>query len=278
MRFQYFSLRWLAAGLFSSLATILSPVVCAQDTTASQAAIDFARQVQPILAKHCYACHGPDEAAGGLQFTSEEAVFSELDSGLPAIVPRQPGESEVFKRLIAEDEYERMPAEADPLLIKKIDIIRKWIEQGAPWSEHWGFSKPQVVDVPKVDSADRNQHPIDRFIYQRLNDSGLKPSGKADKRTLIRRATYDLTGLPPTIEEVRAFVDDDSDDAWEQLIDRLLASEHYGEQWARHWLDTVRYAETNSFELDDDKPIRLEVSGLRDPLAQRRQAVRSIRA
>lgn len=254
MRFQAFPLRWLAAGLFSVTATIHSPVVCAQDAIASERTIDFARQVQPILAKHCYACHGPDEAEGGLQFTSKEAAFAELDSGSHAIVAGKPGESEVFKRLIAEDEYERMPAEADPLLSEEIQIIRKWIEQGAPWHEHWGFSKPRIADAPKVDNAQWNRNPIDQFIYKQLKNSGLKPNRKSDKRTLIRRATYDLTGLPPTFQEVEAFLNDNSADAWEKLIDRLLDSPHYGERWGRHWLDLVRYAETNSYELDGPKP------------------------
>lgn len=247
-------LRWLAAGLFTSIATIHSPVVCAQDTTASERAIDFARQVQPILAKHCYACHGPDAAKGGLQFTSKEAAFSELDSGFHAIVANKPGESEIFKRLTAEDEDDRMPAKADPLLPEEIEIIRKWIEQGAQWSEHWGFSKPQIADVPRVDNAEWNRNPIDQFIYKQLEDSGLKPNRKVDKRTLIRRATYDLTGLPPTFQEVETFLNDNSDNAFEKLIDRLLASTHYGERWGRHWLDLVRYAESNSYELDGPKP------------------------
>jgi mono/diheme cytochrome c family protein len=229
-------------------------VVYAQDSTASERAIDFARQVQPVLAKHCYSCHGPGEAEGGLQFTSKDAAFSELDSGFHAIVAGKPDESEVFKRLTAENEDERMPAEADPLLPEEIEIIRKWIEQGAQWYEHWGFSKPQVADVPNVDRAEWNRNPIDQFIYQQLKDSGLKPNGKADKRTLIRRATYDLTGLPPTFQEVAAFLNDHSGDAWEKLIDRLLDSPHYGERWGRHWLDLVRYAETNSYELDGLKP------------------------
>ncbi|MDG1894341.1 MAG: PSD1 and planctomycete cytochrome C domain-containing protein [Fuerstiella sp.] len=233
---------------------IHTPVVFAQDTTGSERAIDFARQVQPILAKHCYACHGPDEAEGGLQFTSKEAAFSKLDSGFHAIVAGKPGESEVFKRLTAEDEHERMPSEADPLLPEEIEIVRKWIQQGAQWHEHWGFSKPRIADVPKVDNAQWTRNQIDQFIYKQLQDSGLKPNSKADKRTLIRRATYDLIGLPPTFREVDAFLNDNSGDAWERLIDRLLDSPHYGERWGRHWLDLVRYAETNSYEVDGPKP------------------------
>ena len=245
---------WVAVSLGSAIATNHVPAVVAQQATASESTVDFARQVQPILAKHCYACHGPDEAAGGLQFTSKEAAFSKLDSGIHAIVANKPGESEVFKRLTAEDEDERMPAEADPLLPEEIEIIRKWIEQGAQWSEHWGFSRPQLADVPKVDNAEWNQHSIDQFIYKQLEDSGLKPNRKADRRTLIRRATYDLTGLPPTFQEVESFLNDHSEDAFEKLIDRLLASAHYGERWGRHWLDLVRYAETNSYEVDAPKP------------------------
>ena len=244
----------LLTGFVISIVVIHTPVVFAQDATDSERAIDFARQVQPILAKHCYACHGPDEAEGGLQFTSKEAAFSELDSGFHAIVAGKPGESEVFKRLTAEDEHERMPAEADPILPEEIEIIRKWIHQGAQWHEHWGFSKPRIADVPKVNNAQWNRNPIDQFIYKQLQDSGLKPNRKADKRTLIRRATYDLTGLPPTFKEVEAFLNDNSGDAWEKLIDRLLDSPHYGERWGRHWLDLVRYAETNSYEVDGPKP------------------------
>jgi mono/diheme cytochrome c family protein len=244
----------LLRGFVISIVVIHTPVVFAQDTTGSERAIDFARQVQPILAKHCYACHGPDEAEGGLQFTSKEAAFSELDSGFHAIVAGKPGESEVFKRLTAEDEHERMPAETDPLLPEEIEIVRKWIQQGAQWHEHWAFSKPRIADVPKVDNAQWNRNPIDQFIYKQLQDSGLRPNSKADKRTLIRRATYDLTGLPPTFQEVDAFLNDNSGDAWEKLIDRLLDSPHYGERWGRHWLDLVRYAETNSYEVDGPKP------------------------
>lgn len=243
----------LLAGFTTSIATIPSSVVFSQDATALEPTIDFARQVQPILAKHCYACHGPDVAEGGLQFTSKEAAFSELDSGFLAIVAHKPGESEVFKRLTSTDDDERMPAEADPLLPEEIEIIRKWIHQGAQWHDHWGFSKPRIADVPKVDSAEWNQNPIDQFIYKQLKDSGLKPNGKAGKRTRIRRATYDLTGLPPTFQEVEAFLNDNSGDAWEKLIDRLLDSPHYGERWGRHWLDLVRYAETNSYEVDGPK-------------------------
>jgi mono/diheme cytochrome c family protein len=244
----------LLGGFVASIATLPSPVVCAQDATTSERAIDFARQVQPILAKHCYACHGPGEAEGGLQFTSKEAAFAELDSGFHAIVAGKPGESEVYKRLTAEDEDERMPAEADPLRPEEIEIIRKWIQKGAQWYEHWGFSKPRIVDIPKVDNAQWNRNPMDQFIYKQLKDAGLKPNAKSDKRTLIRRATYDLTGLPPTFQEVEAFLNDNSNDAWERLIDRLLDSPHYGERWGRHWLDLVRYAETNSYELDGPKP------------------------
>jgi mono/diheme cytochrome c family protein len=245
---------WVAVSLCSAIAANQVPAAVAQQATASDSTIDFARQVQPILAKHCYACHGPDKAGGGLQFTSKKAVFSELDSGLHAVVANKPGESEVFKRLTAIDEDERMPAEADPLPSEEIAIIRKWIEQGARWSEHWGFSKPRIVDVPNVDNSEWNRHPIDQFIFQRLKNSGLKPNGKADRRTLIRRSTYDLTGLPPTFQEVESFLTDNSDDAYETLIDRLLASSHYGERWGRHWLDLVRYAESNSYELDGPKP------------------------
>ena len=145
----------------------------------------------------------------------------------------------------------------------QIEALRGWIGQGAEWKEHWAFRAPGKPEVPPIDAAafphavadrDAPPTPIDAFILQGLAKRGLTAPPLADKRTLVRRATYDLTGLPPTEAEVQAFLADDASGAWERVVDRLLASPHYGEKWGRHWLDLVRYADTNSFERDGDKP------------------------
>lgn len=218
------------------------------------AKVDFIQQVQPILAKHCYACHGPDEAEGGLSFTSEETAFAEADSGEPAIVPGDVEASTLIARISSDDEFERMPPEGDPLSKSEIELLRRWIEQGAGWDKHWAFKPMQSVEPPAVEDADWSNHPIDAFLHDSLSGAGMKPNGPADRATLIRRAHYDLTGLPPSAEQVEAFVNDPDPDAFAKRVDQLLESPHYGERWGRHWLDLVRYAETNSYERDGVKP------------------------
>jgi len=216
--------------------------------------VDFPRQVEPILAKRCFACHGPDKAQGGLRLNSRKGALVDLDSGSHAIVPGKPDESELVRRITATDESQRMPPEGKPLSDDQIAVIRRWISEGASWPEHWAFRpvKPQLV--PQVKRADWVRNPIDAFIASRLEQAALAPAPAADRAALLRRVSYDLTGLPPSPAEVDAFLADTSVTAYEKLVDRLLASSHYGERWGRHWLDAVRYAETNSFERDTVKP------------------------
>ena len=226
------------------------------------AAVDFQRDVQPILAKHCLACHGPDEAEAGLSLTGFAGITAELDSGEHAVVPHEPDASELIARVSAEDEYTRMPPEGDPLSPAQIDTLRRWIAAGAGWSEHWAFVPPEVREPPadaELGDPAWVRNGIDRFVLARLDDAGpaspaLSPNPEADRRTLIRRVAFDLTGLPPTPEEVAAFVADPDPLAYEKLVDRLLESPRHGERWARHWLDLVRFAETNSYERDGTKP------------------------
>ena len=216
--------------------------------------VDFARDVQPIFAKHCVACHGPGEAEGGLQITDRESVFGELDSGEHAIVPGDTAASELLNRIASEDDDLRMPPEGKPLTPDQIDTIRRWIAQGSSWQEHWGFSPPKSLPPPAIDS-DWIRNGIDAFVLDRLNKNGLHPASPAPPEQLMRRAMYDLTGLPPSPDEVRSYLaDPDKEDRFERLVDRLLESEHFGERWARHWLDLVRFAETNSYERDGNKP------------------------
>jgi hypothetical protein len=216
--------------------------------------VDFIKQVQPILAKRCFACHGPDEAESGLSFSDQQSAFAETDSGEPVIVPGDVDGSSLIARITSEDEFERMPPEGDPMTPDEIEILKSWIQQGAAWSKHWAF-EPMRKTVPvTVDDARWNENPIDAFLYDSLAQDNLRPNPPADRATLIRRAYYDLIGLPPAAAQVQQFVSDPDPLAFERLVDQLLDSPHYGERWGRHWLDLVRYAETNSFERDGPKP------------------------
>jgi mono/diheme cytochrome c family protein len=223
-------------------------------TSPNEPEVDFIQQVQPILAKRCYACHGPDEAESGLRFTGKEAALAEADSGEFAIVPGDVEASMLIARITSEDEFERMPPEGDAISPAEVKVLTRWIEQGARWDKHWAFVPMKRADPPGVSDRLWNQHPIDAFIYNSLTEANLKPSALADRATLIRRAYYDLTGLPPSADQVQQFVSDPDPLAFEKIVDQLLQSDHYGERWGRHWLDLVRYAETNSYERDGAKP------------------------
>jgi len=256
---------WLIVFLISTSFSVNNNKLLADQTSTPVAAqlvsvakapepIDFNRQVRPLLAKHCYACHGPDEAESGLNLTSFESATAECDSGSKAIVPHKSMDSELLARVTSSDESDRMPPEGDRLTASQIGILKAWIEQGAQYNRHWSFQPRKQIDVPEVIDYAWCETPIDRFILSKLEASGLKPAGPADKRTLIRRVYFDMIGIPPTIEEVIAFESDAKQDAYERMVDRLLADPRMGERWGRHWLDVVRYAETNSFERDGLKP------------------------
>ena len=216
--------------------------------------IDFSRHVQPILAARCMKCHGPGKHEAGLSFDKHEHAVVTGDSGEISIVPGKSAESELIKRITSDDESVRMPPEGKPLTAKEIEAITKWIDQGAEWSKHWAYRPLKAPLVAEFKDDTWTRGAIDSFILEGLHDAGLEPSPQADKVALVRRAYYNLTGLPPSPAEVDAFVNDESPQAWENLIDKLLASERYGEHWGRKWLDVVRYAETNSFERDGVKP------------------------
>jgi len=215
------------------------------------APVDYARDVRPILAEHCYTCHGPDEAKrkAGLRLDCKEGAFQKLKSGDFALVSKNLGKSQLYQRITAANAKERMPPgkAGRPLSPAEADVLRNWIEQGADWPEHWAFVAPRRPPLPEVKNAAWARNPIDRFILARLEREGIAPSPEADKVTLIRRVSLDLTGLPPSLEEVDAFLLDNRADAYERLVERLLASPHYGERWARHWLDLTRYADSDGF-------------------------------
>ncbi|MFN7733614.1 MAG: DUF1553 domain-containing protein [Pirellula sp.] len=226
-------------------------------TAAQESEVSFAQDVQPLLARRCFACHGPDAAEAGLRLHRAEFGLAATESGVPAIVPGKPDESELMKRIASEEEGVRMPPEGKPLTAREQAILAAWIRSGAEWKQHWAFEPMLEPKVPPAVPEAGNEHPIDRFIDAKLARHGLRRAPRAEALALLRRVTFDLTGLPPTPEQSDAFLKraaENWDQAWSEEIDRLLASEQYGERWARHWLDVVRYAETNSFERDGPKP------------------------
>jgi hypothetical protein len=235
---------------FALMALSMSATTFAQ----SDAPIDFGRQIQPILAKRCFACHGPDKSEGDLRLNQKESAFGKSGSEKSAIVPKDPQASELFRRVTSSDESERMPPEGLPLTPAQIELLRRWIEEGAEWKEHWAFEPVQSRTPPVVKDSQWITNPIDAFVLHKLEQNGLSPAPQADKVSLLRRVSFDLTGLPPTPADVTSFLTDNTDEAYEKVIDRLLQSERFGEHWARHWLDVVRYADTNSFERDGPKP------------------------
>ncbi len=232
---------WFAVGL---LLGEIGGGSTAADTT-------FTRDIQPLLARRCYSCHGPDTHEAGLRLDQANSATAELPSGMRAITPGEAAASEVVARITSTDPDLRMPPEGKPLTADEIDSLTAWITAGAEWSAHWAF---RPLARPAVPPAAEGTSPIDAFIESHLIAQGLPLPRAADKATLLRRVTYGLTGLPPSEPEMRDFLGDDSPDAWERVVDRLLASPHYGEHQARHWLDLVRFAETNSFERDGVKP------------------------
>lgn len=220
--------------------------------------VDFNRDIRPILSDNCYHCHGPDAThrEADLRFDVEEDAKSDL-GGQHAIVSGNVDDSELVARILSEDADERMPPVDSGKKLSKAqtDLLRRWISEGAEWSKPWSYVAPQRHDEPTVKQTDWTLNWVDRFVLARLESEGLAPSQETDRVTLIRRLSFDLTGLPPTPEEVDAFVDNLSPDAYEQLVDRLLSSPHYGERMAIYWLDLVRYADTVGYHGDQDHNI-----------------------
>jgi hypothetical protein len=229
---------------------------------ATPGAIDFARHVLPIFTRHCLKCHGPKKQASGLRFDRRSSLLRGGDIGEPTIVPGESAESFLIKVVSDSDSDVTMPPEGDRLSKKEVDILRAWIDQGAKMpggddgkltTDHWSFQSlskavPPDLDAPFVSS------PIDAFVLSKLTENKLKPSPRADRRTRIRRLLFVMHGLPPTREQIQQFVENDSPDAWKSLVDEALKSPRYGERWARHWLDLVRFGETHGFETNRERP------------------------
>ena len=223
--------------------------------------VDYNRDIRPIFSENCYACHGPDQnkRKAGLRLDKKEEAFRQLESGNYAIVPGEPAKSKLIYRITTTDDDDRMPPlkTGKHLTPSQIENLRRWITQGAQWKGHWAYLKPERPSIPSVRNKRWLRNEIDAFILARLEKEGLSPSREADKTTLIRRLTFDLTGLPPTISEVDAFVADRSPNAYEKVVDRLLASPAFGERLAEFWLDLARYADTNGYHIDNHRDMWL---------------------
>ena len=217
--------------------------------------VDFTRQIRPILSDKCFLCHGPDDSSREAELRLDEQDSATEDrGGYQAIVPGDSAASELIARITTDDPDLKMPPPEieKQLSAEEVELLRKWIDQGAAYSKHWAFEAPVRPALPELSPAGQQwaRNPVDAFIFKQLEHEGLKPSRKAAPATLLRRVYLDLTGLPPSLEDKKEFFNDESPDAFSMVVERVLHSEHYGERWARHWLDAARYADSDGYEKD----------------------------
>jgi len=250
--------RWIS--LPRVVVSVLLAVVCFTNAGAVAAAepkLSFNRDIRPILSDTCFRCHGPDDQQrkGGLRLDLRESAIKPSESGAIAIVPGDVGSSELIERILSTDETLRMPPRSSgkSLTEQQIALIKAWVQSGAEYRGHWAFISPVRPELPANSNDARGVNPIDAFVRARLNVEGIAPAPRADRATLLRRVSLDLTGLPPTPEEVDAFLKDTSPQAYETVVDRLFASPRYGEQMAMQWLDFARYADSNGFQVDSSR-------------------------
>jgi hypothetical protein len=262
--------RRLAAGVVGlcALGIIASALGASADAQAPAPAVDYVRDIRPILESHCYECHGTKKTRGRLRLDVKSAALKGGMTG-PAVIPGNADDSLLIRRLLGLDGEDRMPKDKDPLPADEIATLRAWIAQGAGWPDdpagtsaavtlapedapqHWAYRRPVRPIPPVVSHTAWPKNPIDQFVLARLEKDHLAPSPEASRGALIRRVSLDLIGLPPTLDEIDTFVADSRPDAYERLVDRLLASPRYGERWARPWLDLARYADSNGYEKDN---------------------------
>jgi hypothetical protein len=229
--------------------------------------IDYNTQVKPILNKHCMGCHGGVKKAGNVSFLFEHEMLNPGKSGKIPVVRGDADASEMIRRILSSDPEERMPKNGGPLSEEDISILREWIDEGAEWETHWAYRKIEKPQLPalrtfgnlygllQTEELKWVENELDHFVLQKLGEKGLSPSPKADKATLLRRVSLDLTGLPPTRQQVREFEKDASPNAYEKVVDRLLQSPAFGERWATMWMDLARYADTKGYESDGSRNI-----------------------
>ena len=245
----------LRRGVLLAIAISAGPLPC----RAAEAPVDFARDIQPLLASRCYDCHGPEKAKGGLHLTTLKNALRGGESGEPTFIAGASARSLLIKRVTTLDEDDVMPQKSERLAPAEVALLRRWIDEGAVWPEnlkHWAYVKPVRPPLPALAStapAARPLNPIDRFVFARLEKEGLAPAQAVDPARWLRRVSLDLVGLPPSPHDVAAFLADSpaGEPAYARVVDRLLASPHYGERWARPWLDLARYADSHGFQRDD---------------------------
>jgi len=266
-------------GTIASLAIFISAAAASADDGEAHKIEAFEKEIRPILVENCQSCHGPELQRGSLRLDARAYLIEGGDSG-PAVEPGEPAESLLIEAVKSvDDEAAAMPpGKRKKLSPAEVEALERWIAAGAVWPDdgqvvttrkdawatHWAFQPVANPSPPETDRPDWVRTPIDAFVLERLEAEGLSPSPPADRRTLIRRLTYDLTGLPPTPEEVDAFEADPDPNAYEKLVDRLLASEHYGEQWARHWLDVARYSDTKGYVYGREERFLVQSAAYRD--------------
>lgn len=212
--------------------------------------IDFNTQIRPILNKNCLSCHGGVKRAGGFSLLFREDALEPTESGLPAIVPGEPDQSEMIARLRHPDPEIQMPLERPALTDEEVGLLRQWIKEGAKWETHWAYVPPQKSPLPKISAKDWPRNEIDHFVLARMEDHDLTPSPSATKARLLRRLSLDLTGLPPSPQALQAFLTDESPEAYTAAVERMLASPSFGERWAALWMDLARYADSQGYERD----------------------------
>jgi len=235
----------------------LLPLLLTATCSAAAGALDFNKEVRPILNQHCTTCHGGVKQASNVSFIYREQAVGRGKSGKTIIVPGHPENSELIRRVTSQDPEERMPpathGDGKPLAAQEIEKLRQWITDGAAWGEHWAYRRPQTQAAPRVQNRPWLRRPLDQFVLSRLESEGMKPSPEASRAQWLRRATLDLTGLAPTMDQLSAFARDASPNAYEKVVDRLLASQHFGERWGALWMDLARYADTQGYEKDNNR-------------------------
>src|SRR5436190_17779544 len=231
----------------------------AADANAAPGAIDYVRDVKPILESRCYECHGPKKQKNGLRLDQKAAALRGGDDGKPEWIPGKSAESPLILRVTSSDKEEVMPPKGERLTTEQIQVLRRWIDEGAVWpespaetaaSKHWAYLPPIKAAFPEVRNTNWVKNPIDRFVLARLEKEKLTPSPEADRAVLLRRLSLDLTGLPPSLEDADKFLADASPEAYAKMVEQYLASPQYGENWARMWLDLARYADSHGYEKD----------------------------
>ncbi|MEI7775579.1 MAG: DUF1549 domain-containing protein, partial [Verrucomicrobiota bacterium] len=254
----------LFSGALASLlaTTAFAASVIPNQTGQANGKVNFSREIRPILSNNCFHCHGPDEqhrkgnGDKGLRLDTKEGAFTELDGSF-ALVPQHPEKSTLLQRILSHDADEVMPPKKSGKKIseKEVALLKRWIEEGAEYSGHWAYQKPELVEPPAASNPAWNHSPVDRFLFQKMLSQGLHPSPEADRAVLARRLALDLTGLPPTPQEVASFAADTAPNAYLSFVDKLLAKPAFGEHWARLWMDLARYADSAGYPSDPGRSI-----------------------